>query len=192
MKRSKIVLICILAIAILISISGTYARYMSVTKLKAQMELANWLIKVNTTDITLEETKEFSISDLTYSTNPNVKVDKFAPGSEITFTIAIDGTESMVSMDYDLTIDLSNFNNPNVKVKDVESTYGTVTHKDGEDTYHGLITYSKTIPQASTLTVTLKWESNEDHLDEDNALGLVPLKKITVPVKVVVNQHVKG
>ena len=188
MKKVRLLIVAILLIVVISSISGTFARYYTKTKYSARVEAANWLIKVNKQDITTDETKNFSIGEMTFSEMSNAADKKFCPGRELSFTIAIDGSESMVSMEYILDLDLSNFNDPNI-VATVTSDYDQLVHNDNSSTYSGKMRYKDSKEHIAILTVKLKWLDNEEHLEEDAALGSIVDNSIVVPVNVKVNQY---
>lgn len=194
MKKSKIIIFSLLLIAIFISISGTYAYYIDSAETKAKLEIANWIIKVNSSDITLEENHTFEVKDLLYNKGNKVSAsaNKFAPGMLLDFTVAIDATESMVALEYYLDIDISNFNNPNVVIKDVISDNGSLNYDIDSKKYYGKVSKENVEDKTILVTVTLEWLDNTEHQEEDNALGAVALNHIKVPVSVEVNQYTGG
>lgn len=194
MKKTKILIVLVFLFAITLSLRGTYAYYVDSYEAKVKLSVASWIIKVNSSDITLKESHEFSISDIVYNTyrtstnNLTNSNNKFAPGMTSSFVIAIDARESMVALEYDLSLSLEQFNNPNIVVKSVEADNGTLVNNDG--VYHGFLDLNKVQNNIARITVTIEWLDNEDHQDEDNNLGRIPLNSIKIPVDVSVNQYV--
>lgn len=195
MKKQTIAILLILICAIYFSVRTTYAYYVDSAAARAKLEIANWIIRVNSEDITLEAQHDFSITEMMYYTyelengemNSN---DKFAPGMEATFMIALDATDTKVALEYDLGIDISQFDNPNISIVAVDAD-GDILPVDPETgKYHGSMDRDRVQMDYSIITVYLRWDDSTEYQEEDNRLGDSANKTIKVPVDIVVNQLV--
>ena len=100
------VLIVIAALAITLSLmSNTYSRYVASSEGNVQIEFAKWQLLVNTVDVTSSSTSNISFTPV-IEANKNVAKDKVAPSSIGYFDIEIDPTNSDVSFQYTVELDI--------------------------------------------------------------------------------------
>jgi len=110
------VLIVIATLAITLSLmSNTYSRYVASSEGNVQIEFAKWQLLVNTVDVTSSSTSNISFTPV-IDANKNVAKDKVAPSSEGHFDIEIDPTNSDVSFQYTIELDINNEDIPDLMI----------------------------------------------------------------------------
>jgi len=113
MKKNVFILIVVFtALFACLTIQRTLAKYTSEVSGNANLAVADWLVKVNGTDITTKgeenEMKEYAISEITWNDidasryEIDVEEGYIAPGKAGSFGITIDATECKVAVDYEV------------------------------------------------------------------------------------------
>jgi len=113
MKKNVFILIVIFSILFAcLTVQRTLAKYTSEVDSNGEIAIADWLIKVNGTDITTkgedDKLKEYLISDITWndidSTHYEIDVEEgyIAPGKAGSLGITIDASECKVAVDYEV------------------------------------------------------------------------------------------
>lgn len=88
--------------------SLSMAKFQNTYTPSGKAAIANWSIKVNTQDITLDGTEENKQITLVPEESENVVSGKLAPGYGGYFDITLDPTGTEVGFDYTLKLDMSN------------------------------------------------------------------------------------
>ena len=196
MKR--IHFIGILIIVALLGFGGTvtYSYYIDQADALVDLNIASWIVKVNSTDITLEDSHTFTIDELNYSANANVN-NKLAPGVTGNFTMGVDLTDVDTAIEYDLELDESVFNNPNIHISNVTATRGSISRVTNEDPtskivkYHGYLSLNNVVNgKTFTIRVYVKWDNNDDYNDIDTETGSIANTVIDLPVNITISQYV--
>ena len=105
LKSDKLLLIYILFLFIFI-ISTSFARFVTESNTTLGLEIANWCIKINDTQIT-QETSTI-MNDIELITTENISEDGFIkPGQSGYFDIILDPQYTEVSLKYKILIDVS-------------------------------------------------------------------------------------
>lgn len=119
-KSKKIVLLCIAIIAIILSFVGghAYAKYMSKVTGNGTAEIASWNFKVNE-----NEEKIQTISLKSTINNETLVNNKIAPGTEGSFQIKLDATDSDVGINYNIK-----FENETQKPTNLKFIYDGITY----------------------------------------------------------------
>lgn len=102
-KKLFIILGCISLILTFSFIGDSYAKYITKIDNNASMKIARWKILVNNKDI-LDETESLGEITPTVVSNSNVKNGFVAPTSQAYFILDIDGSNSDVSFNYDVSV----------------------------------------------------------------------------------------
>lgn len=189
-SKTKILIIAILLILAicLYFISGTYAKYASTATANSTTEVAKWIVKLGTVDIT--KTNDFT-SELTLVPDAQeyVAEGKIAPATTATGSFTIDPTGAEVAMKYSITIgelSYSGTQTPNFKIKSVKTSNREVT-VDGAGAYSGIIELSDvTAGTKIPVEIQVEWESTNN--ESDTAVG-IEAGTLTVPVTVAVEQY---
>lgn len=196
MKRFRI--IGILIVIVLLGFGGTvtYSYYVDQADALVDLNIASWIVKVNDTDITLSDSHTFTIDDLNYSSNPNVN-NKLAPGVTGNFIMGVDLTDVDTAVEYDLEMDESVFNNPNISISNVQATRGTIAKVPNTDPTSKIVKYHGYLPlntvqsgKTFTIRVYVKWENNDDYNDIDTETGSIANTVIDLPVSITISQYV--
>lgn len=203
MKKLLTILLLIMLIISFFQIANMYALYKDELQGQYTNLLGVWKIKVNGIDISSGEeslTFEMTEDNLQYVNDSNVKEGKIAPGSQACFKIAIDPTDTDVSILYELSIDQSSMDRPRMKLVRVENYF----QKEGEteentnehvisteDRIHTALIPLDIINQKYINYVDLyfEWENIEDSNSVDSELGKTEDSKISVPLRINLKQY---
>lgn len=204
MKKLLTVLVLIMLIISLFQIANMYALYKDQLKGDYTSLLGVWKIKVNGVDIsTGEDNAKFTMTEdnLTYVDSDRVKSQKIAPGSQAYFDIAIDPTNTDVSILYTLNIKFDDVTSAKMKLLKVENYF----KKDGETeqitntdvkTELDLHQHQAIIPMAKInekyinyLRVYFEWENVEANNETDSELGQTEDAKISIPLEINFKQY---
>lgn len=138
-KKTKIVLLVLILILLVLIIRSTYSKYTSESDAIIKRNIAQWVIKVNDTDITVaspnnnsnttsdnttsEKSVTFEITgnDVVWNENSNVVDGKVAPGMKGYFYLRIDPEKTQTALMYTINVDISNIlkEHINFKIKSV-------------------------------------------------------------------------
>lgn len=199
MKKIWILSALIMILITFYQISQTYAKYSSQAKGTVEETIGAWIVKINGENIaTEEEVKTFTIEQLNYNSNNNVKEGKIAPGLLGYFDIIIDATEASVAVRYDVKIDFASLDISNainfsklVKVVDgVESSEGII--KIEENVYTGVVSLDDIkAGKTNTLRVYIEWTDNQtgENDEADSVLGMQKDIQVSIPVELKAMQY---
>ena len=168
-KRRKIFLVAmILAIIILAFIGGqTYSKYVSEVRGDGLAEVATWSFKVN------GEKAQIQTINLASTCNEETLLDnKIAPGTNGSFNIIVDGSESDVGIDYKIKF-LNETNKPsNLKFKYQDTEFDSISELEEN--------------KIRTLKIEWEWKYetgnsqeeiiNNDKIDTENAKAISQYK----------------
>lgn len=204
MKKLLTVLVLIMLIISLFQIANMYALYKDQLKGDYTSLLGVWKIKVNGVDIsTGEDNAKFTMTEdnLTYVDSDRVKSQKIAPGSQVYFDIAIDPTNTDVSILYTLNMKFDDVTSAKMKLLKVENYF----KKDGETeqitntdvkTELDLHQHQAIIPMAKInekyidyIRVYFEWENVEANNETDSELGQTEDAKISIPLEINFKQY---
>ena len=204
MKKLLTVLVLIMLIISLFQIANMYALYKDQLKGDYTSLLGVWKIKVNGVDIsTGEDNAKFTMTEdnLTYVDSDRVKSQKIAPGSQAYFDIAIDPTNTDVSILYTLNIKFDDVTSAKMKLLKVENYF----KKDGETeqitntdvkTELDLHQHQAIIPIAKInekylnyIRIYFEWENVEANNATDSELGQTENANISIPLEINFKQY---
>ena len=204
MKKLLTILLLIMLIISLFQIANMYALYKDQLKGDYTSLLGVWKIKVNGVDIsTGEDNAKFTMTEdnLTYVDSDRVKSQKIAPGSQVYFDIAIDPTNTDVSILYTLNMKFDDVTSAKMKLLKVENYF----KKDGETeqitntdvkTELDLHQHQAIIPMAKInekyidyIRVYFEWENVEANNETDSELGQTEDAKISIPLEINFKQY---
>lgn len=164
----------------------TLSKYSAKSDTTVTLEVAQFKVKVNEKDIM--QTKTF---DLALSPTSNTLNNKLAPDSEGYFDIEINPDGAQVSLDYEITFDLTQLENTQINLKnytvDYTSNYDTDTEKTLiEIPENNIITGEMKLPanttigftENDTIKIRIYWEWHEDIRITDSTLPNITEKNI--------------
>ena len=201
MRKSKvrdIIIALIILVIALFFIAGTYARYSSTGSGTGTVQVAKWAVKINTVDITQNDTFAITFNEVP---NNNIVDGKIAPAGSLYADFVIDPTGSEVALDYEFA--LGNITSTGTvpdgiaveKVCTVSgSTETTLTPTDGK--YTGTIalasqTAALSNSEAVTVRVYITWTNSDEaaRLTSDTAAG-VAAPTLSLQVTGTAKQHI--
>ena len=193
MKKIYIIISMLLIVVTLYNIADSYAKYVTQASGSMEKQAGAWVIKVNDRDISSKtSTKTFTINNLTLLNNEYVIDGKIAPNSVGYFDISIDPTGTSTAIKFDVTLDLSDFEN--VEAIHFESACLVVNGEENpsgmtrtaKNTYTGIIPLSDVKQNTiTTARLYIKWEDSET----DIVLGLIKNNQLNLPIEVDVSQY---
>lgn len=188
--KKKLWLLFIVSLFILCNyVVKTYALFESNMEGELQNEIGHWNIKLN--DILMSTSKEqtITINSFTYDESENTKSGYISPGSSGYFDLILDTTDTDVAVEYNISIDLDNIENENISL-DVSVIGGSKIENSSVGVYSGILTLQDIAsnPQI-VLRVTINWNNVVEYDDTDTELGMQVDSKLTVPIKINVEQY---
>ena len=176
MKGKSKYIVLLLLLLVVCGGMVTYAIYKTNKSGNANVNAARWNVVFKNGESEIENNFNIQLSNATW-TNPlgNVATGKIAPGSQATFYITIDATNTETDVYYEAVIGDS-FNDPNFEV--------TV----GEDS--GVISYSTTSgAMVRQIPIRVVWNGNINDDDNKNSDDLLKrARDITIPIKLTAAQ----
>lgn len=192
-KISIILFIMFLTISIL-EINKTYSLFETNSSGEVTSKIAKWQILVNSNDITnnTESQEQFNLGKLTWNENEHVRDGKGAPGLESTLNITIDPTNTEVSFKYEITIDLTDFQDQ-LSISSITETGGNELVQTGKYSYTGVFAL-KDIQNKKKHNIELKinWQDKEENNNSDINLGLEAQDGLNLPVTFHATQYRTG
>lgn len=125
MKKNKKIILVIIAIAIILLafIGGqVYAKYMSTVKGEGTAEVANWSFKVNDKEDQIQ-----TISLNSTINNQTLANNKIAPGTQGSFQIKLDASDSEVGINYAIKFENETNKPTNLKFEYQDKIYNSIT-----------------------------------------------------------------
>lgn len=122
MKKNILIITSIfLVLLVCITIQNTLAKYTSEAEINPDLKVADWLVKVNDTDITTKDedmnVKDYNITDIHWTDladSPylvDVEEGYIAPGKTGSFTITLDVSGCKTAVDYEVFMDFEEVKN---------------------------------------------------------------------------------
>lgn len=186
-RKYKILFSLIMLYICLSCIQNTYAKYTTSANGIADVTISRWNIKINDFDIT--NNSNFSNAIIpTFNGNLYTNKDIIAPGSEGTFDISIDGTETDTAYSLLLDVEVSEES----AVKDLIITKYTIDDDPTEYTYTGTINkeYNLTDNKITTYHFFIKWNDDEDAImsNEDDTKAATNNGKAIMNINIKITQ----
>jgi hypothetical protein len=118
MKTRLKILFIIVTLAVTMSLmSNTYSRYVADTTGNLEVQFATWKILVNESDITSGNTTSIELTPV-IDENTNIAANKIAPSSTGYFDIEIDPSNTEITFDYNVTLEVLNENMPDLLISE--------------------------------------------------------------------------
>ena len=199
MKKLLTVLVLIMLIISLFQIANMYALYKDQLQGDYASLLGIWSIKVNGVDIsTGEDNRTFTMTEdnLTYIDSEHVKSQKMAPGTQAYFDIAIDPTNTDVSILYTVDVKFDDITYAKMKLINVknyfkkddeteEITNNEVNTELDSHQHKGIIPISKINEKyLNYIRLYFEWENVEANNEKDSELGQTENGKISIPIEI--------
>jgi len=202
-KKTKFVIFILILILLVLILRSTFSKYTNTATAVINEDVGKWVIKLNDTDITTEETSTKFDMDKVYwdwDNSPHVKYPNVAPGMKGYFDLVIDPTDTDVSIDYTIEVDDTNISMPdvNIKITDIQEINGkdlTITSDpDGPEVVERIkklaeIQSTNENERLDTIRIFVEWENNEANNEKDSEIGKISGNIISLPIKVNVIQY---
>ncbi len=220
--RKNILILCavFLAFVVCITIQQTLAKYTSEANINPELKIADWLVKVNGTDITTKDesnnVKEYTINDIHWidiaDSDYYVDVEEgyIAPGKMGSFSITLDASECKTAVDYEVFMNFDSIkeyihditgldfegSSSNLRLvgvyKVVDGNSTLLTSNDG--VFSGSILLNE-LDKPVQLRADIIWEFGDSDPNSvssvfDSLLGSGENNKLSVPVTVNVRQKI--
>ena len=173
MKKNRttrlIVLVLFLAIVTAVIISGTFAKYTTSVNGTGSATVAKWSVALKADGADFTEGKTFTLADTTL--HDKVVDGKIAPGTDGSFSLAIDATGSEVAIHYVLEISsLSNVPTNLKFYKDSIATENEISVADSKFTIEGDIALAD-VGTEVTLPIFWAWPYETGAVTDGVAAG---------------------
>lgn len=191
MKKACYILGLITIVVISIEVLNAFGLLESETTRVVQNRLGKWTILVNNTNVTASEI-DFNINSITYNTASTVQSGKLAPGLGGYFDIAIDPSDTEVSIRYDITYDTTAFEDADTTlgISGVSEISNKQIVRTDENTYTGIISLSDIANErVDTIRTTISWVNDETKNEEDSELGKTANTTVEIPVHIALTQY---
>lgn len=187
--KKYLILILILTLLFTFQIVYTYALFESNNTQELNSSLAKWNIKINDNIVT-SDTTSFVINDVyVNSGSGNVATNKFAPGSKAYFDIIIDSMDSEVAIRYDISLNLEQLVNSEIKLESVSLNNQDLIMSD-ENVYTGIITLEDIENNdVKNIRVNLIWNNNEENNNIDYDTVSEGSGQLEIPVTINLSQY---
>ncbi len=186
-KRIAILVVLSLIFLAVFGAAYTYGLFHSEIGDELELDVADWNIKINNTNVTNGVTEQFTITDIHFGGDSNVRSGKLAPGTSGYFTLAIDPTDTQVSVRYEILLDQEAFGNENIKVTSLQLVSGNNTFtKINDERYVGIIPLSD--KRVNTIRINVEWENHEENNEADSIIG-TQAGDLEIPVEVHLMQY---
>lgn len=210
MKKLLTILVLIMLIISFFQITSMYALYKEQVQGDYSTLLGLWTIKVNETEVTSGgQQAVFTISDgqVKYVASEYVQEGKIAPGSQAYFDIAIDPSNTDVSIVYTVDVGTSaigsnNTSNATIELVSAEN-YFKIDAEDEEETpitneteFQDGNSYTSVIPvnlitqgYKNYIRVYFKWVNNDANNTTDAELGVIEGSTLAIPIEINLKQY---
>lgn len=189
MKKILIIISSILLIFTSFQVMKSFGVFETIYSEDNDLNIAKWHIYVNNSDLNNTE-NTFYIDNITYRNNSGVVQGRFAPGVTGEFLLEIDPTDTEVSFEYQLSIDLSDSEYSQIHVDSIQGINGTnLSLNNG--VYSRVFTLSEIEnDKVDTIKVTFSWDNNDANNESDSELGISD-GDFNIPINISFNQYVE-
>ncbi len=188
MKKALISASLVLLILTIAQITKSFGVFETVFTDDSDVNIAKWHIYVNDYDLN-SSNNTFYVDNITYTNNEGVSTGRFAPGVTGTFLLEIDPTDTEVSFQYELTIDLSGLDYSQIRIDSIEGINNT-NLTVFNNVYSRVFTLNEIYDgKKDTIKVTFSWENDDDNNESDSLLGSSD-GYIEIPVNISFSQYV--
>ena len=187
-KRIAILMGLSLVFLVVFGVAYTYGLFHSEIGDELDLDVADWNIKINGTNVTNGQTEQFTITDVHFGGDANVRSGKFAPGTSGYFDLAIDPDDTQVSIKYEIELNEEEFGNEYIKVRSLQLIAGNTTYftKINDGRYVGVIPLND--QKVNRIRINLEWENHEENNESDSEIGTNP-NDLAIPVTVNLVQY---
>ena len=190
-KKLLWLFMCIIIAVIVYEIIHIYAVFYSEMSGNVQFENGKWNIYVNGTEISTGIETTFTVDQISIDESSHVKAGNLAPGLSGNFEIAINPSDTDVSVRYDITLNKENMTNNNIQIVGIAETEDNNTlTRTGENTYTGVIPLQKIKNGVTnTIQISIQWIDNTVDSTQDLSTGATSNPKLHIPITVHVSQY---
>lgn len=186
-KKITILMLLTLVFLVVFGAAYTYGLFHSDIGDEVEVDVADWVIKINNTNISNGETHQFTIDEVHFDGDSNVREGKFAPGTTGYFDLAIDASGTEVAVKYEILIDEDSFGNDFIKLTGVNLLSGNTFQKINDSKYVGVIPLEGRV--VNVIRINIEWENNEDNNEQDSLIGTQSNPDLEIPVTVNLIQY---
>ena len=186
-KKITILMLLTLVFLVVFGAAYTYGLFHSDISDEVEVDVADWIIKINDTNISNGVTHQFTINDIHFDGDSNVREGKFAPGTTGYFDLALDASETEVAVKYEILIDQEAFGNDFISVDSVTLVSGNTFQKINDSKYVGVIPLQGKV--VNVVRFNIEWENDEANNEEDSRIGTQSNPDLEIPVTINLVQY---
>ena len=170
MKRWLIILFVISLTITLYEIGDSFALFESEKEIVTNTDIGKWKILVN--DESINNTTNFSVSNVHVSGDANVRANYFAPGTSGYFDIVIDPDDTDVSIYYEIVCRTDRITNPQISLTRIENV-GKSDLTDLDNYTHAGVIPLADIENGDITTIRfhVTWNNNDNNNEVDSLYG---------------------
>lgn len=176
-KKIKILLALVSLSLTLGLMSNTYSRYIVATNGDVEVKFTKWQILVNDSDVTNASTSSIELAPV-MEENENIEANTIAPTSKGYFDINIDPTNTELSFNYNVSLEVINKDIPDLMITKYSLLDSTFQEGDeiesiaiANNTINGSLNYNQNeVFKPFTIRIYFEWfdGENESMSDEDD------------------------
>lgn len=182
---------CIIIVVIIYEIIHIYAVFYSQMSGSVQFANGKWNIYVNGTEISTGVETTFTVDQINIDESSHVKAGNLAPGLSGDFEIAINPSDTDVSVRYDITLNKEYMTDENIQITGiVETEENNTLTRTGENTYTGIIPLQRVKNgETNTIQISIQWVDSASNSTQDLNVGAISNPKLHIPITVHVTQY---
>lgn len=189
MKRNYVFVLIISFLLLATLLMSSYAVFETNVHGPVEMDLANWQILVNSTDIS-GGSQSFNVEQVNWDRVSYVVDGKAAPGLGAYFEIIIDPTGTDVAVGYELNFDMDSLSNDYIYITSVTSNGEPMDVLD--NTFIGNISLEDVqTGSEDVVRVEIFWENNESNDLVDSNFVNQETPQIVIPTSIRVFQQIE-
>ena len=169
---------------------NTYALFETNASGVVNNTIGRWVIKLNDNLISSGLTEDLDINNFIYESSSTVESGYIAPGTSAYFDLVFDATDCDVAVKYDINFRMDEIDYADNVSFEIEELNGGQSIRTAVSTYSGVITLSQIDNESLvTIRVSIVWDDDGDHDEEDTELGIVEDNAFTIPISVSAVQY---
>ncbi len=182
MKKKFKILLALMSLSLTLGLmSNTYSRYVAGTSGNIEVKFTKWQILVNSNDITNENTTSIELTPV-IEENTNVAKNTIAPSSKGYFDIDIDPSNTELSFNYKISLEILNEAIPDLMI--TKYALLNTTHQEGDNIQTlnitdnqitGSLNINENAYEPFTIRIYFEWFENENETmndEKDTEIGI--------------------
>jgi len=178
--------------------AGTLARYHSEAVATATVDIAKWEVKLDAQDMVASSVTV--TPTVTLENNAYVAQNRIAPGTTGYFSVELDPAGSEVSIDYVVTVDVTNISGISdstsaISLSEIQYTIGNDSPAIASPDFNNSFTIFEPLAKVVSgdkvaIDFTIEWDNENDANSSGDTNNGLTGNEITIPVLITAKQHI--